>query len=1624
MKKPTLQNILALFSCLLLFTFSVKGQNTQPDIVPNKTVGCAPEALTFTVANAPANRTFLWIIGKDTIRNGSASQSYLFTNSGSYDVEVFLFDNGKVAEHVKKTTLVKLGKPDENISLSTSRTILCNGADTVTFRASAKGVQKWDWIIDGTNYTNSGPSVTHRFTSPGYKSIIIRTRDSFGCYALKTFDSVVVVKSPPSVDFTANILQGCAPLQVEFTPQVKAGSSPIVSYKWSLPGSTRDNTGSTSSFTAVYDSAGAYDAVLEVVTQDGCVFTAVKKAYIIPGSSVSPSFSTTEDNNCSKSVFTFTNTSKKVAGQDFTWTFPGGTILPGSNDSVQYVRYNQSGTYDVTLSARSGNCYRTFSRQVSATVTAVIADFYSDLDCGCRVPDTITFIPVVDTTIKNKLLYQWTFINSEGQTMGTSSAMSPAIVFKAYGQYDVALKVTMPNGCTDSIYKQAAIRLQPIDTTGMTIETSVGCEGEEFTFVAPPVSLCKDEPVAYEWTYYDKDTNTVLAKQIGKESKMHYAESGSYGLSLKIRTKNGCEIERKVSNAATVVEPEAHFVMDSVYGCLEGTVTLQHKVNHPALKFNYQWTLTHSEDTTVKLTGTGETYRPVFSKPGMYNIDYKAEYEGSCGNKFIQKGRLFVSGVTGNFTAEKVSGCVPFTTSLKSSIAENLHYNSTDPTVRYEWSANPANNVIFSDKNAANPEITISEYGCYTITLRMINSVGCATVINKENYICIGVQAGFDLPSSMCSGSSVRPVTHSFYVAAYRWSVSPNAIISNPAAENPVITFPAPGTYRVTLVGMSRDNCVDSQTRTIIVEKPEAMFTSADTINYCAPSYVAFTASGRGVDSFYWFFGDGETLVTSDTSIAHVYKHNSGDMSTGYDVMLVVKSNLGCTDTIIRKKYIKVLGPIPAFEMSNNTGCDPLKVEFTDKSRFTNRWYLDYGDKSRIDTLVFGPQVYRIRDEDAEFSVYKPRLLAKGIYGCTAWADEKDSVVVYRLPKAGFTVSSETGCWPYKVRFTDTSKLSYQQYWDFNNDGKIDATGKNPEAILDPGMYSVKLVVENRFGCRDSVVYQNLVTVYPNIKAEIKSVDTACINTGAHFSISTDNDNLVSGYRWTIDGKLHGDGASNKSLTHVFSSPGWHRIEAFVTSITGCEQAISKDILVPDTNEIVPHIRYVTVDDDSSIRVVWSKPSSGFLSAYTLTRMSPAIAVYQGRDVNRTQFSDAHVQVGRRSYTYGLQNMDICGRVSGMDKHSSVWLTVKPEGKNKLAINWTSYKGWGSVKGYRLYRADEKGNFDLIAEFGGTDTAYTDEHLCDKVYAYVVEALHPADSYFSRSNVSSARPAYEIYKEGENVVVATVQDDEKIRVAWTNSYSHTSRYIIDRYTPGRGWHPNYAMVSEGTEFVDANVDVYETSYSYRVHLVNECGDLSEAGTHGKSILLRSKVKSEKVFLSWNRYDYWSAGVSSYRVELLLSDGSWKLLQIVPGSDTTYIDEEMHPEVTGIYTYRVTAVESAHNPQLSQSNRAKAILPSHIYVPNVFTPNADRTNDVFAPKTFSIYEKGPNGENNYEFSIYNRWGERVFETYKLGEGWDGTFKGGEVQEGTYIYIINAMGYDGQFYYLKGSVTLMK
>ncbi len=91
--------------------------------------------------------------------------------------------------------------------------------------------------------------------------------------------------------------------------------------------------------------------------------------------------------------------------------------------------------------------------------------------------------------------------------------------------------------------------------------------------------------------------------------------------------------------------------------------------------------------------------------------------------------------------------------------------------------------------------------------------------------------------------------------------------------------------------------------------------------------------------------------------------------------------------------------------------------------------------------------------------------------------------------------------------------------------------------------------------------------------------------------------------------------------------------------------------------------------------------------------------------------------------------------------------------------------------------------------------------------------------------------------------------------------------------------------------------------------------------------------------------------------------------------------------------------------------------SSIFIPNVFTPNGDGSNDFFVVKSINL--KSINGQ------ILNRWGQTIFEWDDFDSHWNGKGPSGSLApDGTYFYIINAEGNDGEIYNKKGSLSLIR
>ncbi|MBL7836995.1 MAG: gliding motility-associated C-terminal domain-containing protein, partial [Bacteroidetes bacterium] len=114
-------------------------------------------------------------------------------------------------------------------------------------------------------------------------------------------------------------------------------------------------------------------------------------------------------------------------------------------------------------------------------------------------------------------------------------------------------------------------------------------------------------------------------------------------------------------------------------------------------------------------------------------------------------------------------------------------------------------------------------------------------------------------------------------------------------------------------------------------------------------------------------------------------------------------------------------------------------------------------------------------------------------------------------------------------------------------------------------------------------------------------------------------------------------------------------------------------------------------------------------------------------------------------------------------------------------------------------------------------------------------------------------------------------------------------------------------------------------------------------------------------------------------------------------------------------YRISATKIGTDT-VSWSNDICFNFEPTLFIPDAFSPNIDDVNDKFSVKGGAL--------KTFNFMIYNRWGEKLYETDDLNFAWDGTYKGQDQPQDVYMFYCYYTGFDGKKYSTKGTITLLR
>ena len=89
---------------------------------------------------------------------------------------------------------------------------------------------------------------------------------------------------------------------------------------------------------------------------------------------------------------------------------------------------------------------------------------------------------------------------------------------------------------------------------------------------------------------------------------------------------------------------------------------------------------------------------------------------------------------------------------------------------------------------------------------------------------------------------------------------------------------------------------------------------------------------------------------------------------------------------------------------------------------------------------------------------------------------------------------------------------------------------------------------------------------------------------------------------------------------------------------------------------------------------------------------------------------------------------------------------------------------------------------------------------------------------------------------------------------------------------------------------------------------------------------------------------------------------------------------------------------------------------YIYIPNTFIPDGDRINNVFSGSFVGV--------KWIELEVYNRWGEKIYETKETTFEWDGTYQGYQVPNGTYTWLLKYKPFNGDITVKTGHVNVLR
>lgn len=1404
------------------------------------------------------------------------------------------------------------------------------------------------------------PNPTNTFTFPG--TFVVEFKATAAGPVVGTVTINVYPKPEPTI-LAIGATKGCLPLPVNFLANVNLPAGITVNnYTWTY-GEGSSGAGQNVNF--VYNTPGIFNVSIGIQTNSPSCNNTVTYPNFVGVSNPIANFSTNPNpaSSCTAPlIVSFTNTTSSAIPATYAWDMGNGNTFSTLNPPTQ--TYTTLGTTQAQLTITdTNNCVKTISKPIS--IGTPVAAF--------NAPDTICInTPVIFTNTSSAGILFWNF--GATASIPTSPFFSPTNTFNATGIVNVQLTVTAPGGACNSVVSHPIFVEDPIVTVS---NVPFGqCDTHAvFTYTANSTANI----INYQWVFDDEDQTSILANPTvtyNIADTTYYKRISRYVNGYLVYTTNG-GCSDTVFFKDTIHWVGARFMPDKYHGCAPLTINFSDSTlsDFPITNYHYEY----GDGTSANFNSASAINTHTYSTPGIYPVVLTANNNIGCSNKsdtiWIEVGQI----IPLNFTFTPATICPGQTvnmTNLTPSIfpdsIDGWHFSS-DGELLSSCQENPNGSFVFDDS-----------VGIFDITLTADYN-GCLSSLTQSNALTVlGPIAGFDWFYNCSDTMDVAFVNQSQGFSSFLWDFGDG---NTSTVNNPIHSYSNTGDYNVKITAINNSTgCPVSIDSTFVhIRKIKASFGTNGIIcgGVTSPwdataSEDVYTACNRG---YKWIFSD--TTIrpcTTGDALSDLIANQSGAQT----LTLVVTDINGCTDTATTNFIVYNIAA--NFSISDSIICAPNSVQCTDLTvadAALATWEWSFPDSlssisqnpnhlfaSILPTLPFLPEI---------------NFVVTDIHGCS---DTISKSLDFYFPTSVLSIAPFSGhvCAGSPVQFSSTnftsqgSSLTFA--WNFG-DGAI-GTGQNTSHIytVDTTVIVQVIYTEISSGCKDTNSVTIDVQEYPiaAIGADVDTLPALCSPQLINFSDNSSGASPITSTNWSFS-----NGLSSSSLNPAFTFNSGSYTATLISSTSyNCKDTAYRIFkVIGPAADFVMDTNYICLGDPIQFTIVDSTEVGGYSwdfgdGTYD-SNVSPISHNYifippSGQTVAKlTVFGAGGVCPSTSEKTVFIREV-IAGFSRNGELDTTICmgdpLVISNTSLNANVYNWNFGNGTTSVTNATTF-----------------DVNYTtaDTFL---IYLDVYNVQYGCRDTIEKSVIVFNRPVFNAI--GDTVCLGNLAQ------LYIDSTNINYTYL---WTPSTGLNdPNLfnptANLTSTVEYAITVLDIISdcpTSDSASVIIIQPLANIIWDTTIvvGDSALLPISNQNGFVNFVWTP----STGLSCNQCTNPTHQGL---------EDITYT----------VFMEDILGCSSASGTFVIN------IFPeTFIDLPTTFTPNGDGVNDI-------IYLRGWGIKEVIYFQIFNRWGELIFESFNLNNGWDGYYKGVLQNNDTYTYKAKVNTWRNEDKEAAGFINLMR